>query len=353
MSTFSACFLGCGRINEKHLALLRALRPGTRLAVASRDPKTAETYARKTGVPRWFGSYDEALDARYDLYVVGTLPSAHHGLVKRIVAAGHHCLVEKPVFSSLEEFQDLWPLLFSSRGLFMVAENLHFAPFQRRLKQVMADPALGRPLMMDLTRLGRSRPKGWRLDPREMPLGALHEGGVHWIRRLLDLASALESDGQSHVLDVMAYSPQPPVTATPHEDTMMVVARHRSGLTTRLLHTWAVPWRFPLFDASKLLCEHGAVYFDARGLYGRSYGPKGRRLLAPNVRDAGGYRAMWQAFVESLETQSPPPLPLRTIYDDFAYMDAAYRSLRSGRPEAPRPPLPESGVTTASVGPSL
>ena len=114
-----------------------------------------------------------------------------------------------------------------------------------------------------------------------MPLGALHEGGVHWIRRLLDLASVFENGQVDHVVDVYGVAPPAPVTPTPGEDTMMITARHRSGLTSRLLHTWAAPWRFLPFDASKLLLENGALYFDARGVYGRLTRPPGGRSSGP------------------------------------------------------------------------
>jgi predicted dehydrogenase len=173
-----------------------------------------------------------------------------------------------------------------------------------------------------------------------MPLGALHEGGVHWIRRLLDLASAFEADEIDQIIDVYAAGPAAPVTAAPGEDTTMVIARHRSGLTSRLFHTWAVPWRFPLFDASKVLCAEGAVYFDGRGVYGRAYGPDGRRLLWPSLRDAAGFAAMWREFLASVEEERPPALTLEHVFADFAYMDAAYRSRNTGRAEVPvRPPI--------------
>jgi len=118
----------------------------------------------------------------------------------------------------------------------------------------------------------------------------------------------------------------------------MVVARHRSGLTSRLLHTWAVPWRFVPFDTSKVLLENGALYFDARGIYGRSYGPTGSRWLWPSVRDAGGYAAMWRDFLAAAESGRAPELTLEQTFADFAYLDAAYRSKASGRPETPKRP---------------
>src|SRR5262249_24050020 len=159
---------------------------------------------------------------------------------------------------------------------------------------------LGRPLVLDLVRLGRSRPSGWRADPAEMPLGALHEGGVHWIRKLLDLAAVVEGGQLDHVAHVYAVAPPAPGTPTPGRGTTLVVARHRSGLVSRLLHTWAAPWRLPPFDMSKVLLEHGALYFDARGIFGRVYAPAGRSFLWPDLRDAGGTQAMWRDFLAAV-----------------------------------------------------
>ena len=321
-----------------------------RIGVASRDPAKARAFQAEITAADGFGSYNAALASRYDVIAIVVPPRLHAGLVGQALAAGKHVLVEKPAFDSLEELEALWPRLTAATTTVMVAENLHFAPYQRRLRALLADRALGRPLLLELTRLGRSAPAGWRADPAEMPLGALHEGGVHWIRRLMDLASAFEPSPADHVVDVTAFAPPAPVTTTPGEDTMLVVARHRSGLISRLLHTWAVPWRFPPFDASKVLLERGALYFDARGLGGRFYDQHGGgQFVWPALRDAGGYAAMWRSFLDSVETGAPPALSLELAFADFAYLDAAYRSARGGgaavvprRPPA-LGPVPASG----------
>jgi predicted dehydrogenase len=338
MSDVSVCFLGCGNINARHIRTLRRLRSSAAVAVASRDLERARAFGRRVGARDAFGSYDEGIRSAYDIVVVGVPPSAHRPLVEAALAAGKHLLIEKPAFASLADFVALWPALAAHRGTVMVAENLHFAPFQRRLEACLRDAALGRPLILDLVRLGRARPTGWRADPAEMPLGALHEGGVHWIRRLMGLAAAFEPSPVDHVVDVYAAGPPAPVTATPGEDTTMVVARHRSGLVSRLLHTWAVPWRFPLFDTSKLLTERGALYFDARGIFGRLYLPDHRQMLWPELRDAAGFTAMWGHFLECADTGRRPELSLEHVFADFAYLDAAYRSRASGRAETPATP---------------
>ena len=347
MSAPSVCFLGCGAMSARHIRTLRRLRPGLTVGVASRDAQRAQSFGGRVGAKDCFGSYETAIASSYDVIAVVVPPSAHRALVEQAVRAGKHVLVEKPAFNSLAELETLWPLLKSAAGVVMVAENLHFAPFHRKLAGLVRAPALGRPLLLDLIRLGRSAPRGWRADPAEMPLGALHEGGVHWIRRLMDFAAVFEADATDHVLDVSAFAPPAPVTTTPGEDTMMVVARHRSGLVSRLFHTWAVPWRFPPFDASKILLEHGALYFDARGLGARFYAPGGRRFVMPSVRDAGGFREMWRHFLSCVEARRPPDLTLEHVFADFAYLDAAYRSTRSHRPEAPSrpPPLAQGPVS--------
>lgn len=337
MSDVSVCFLGCGKINARHIGTLRRLRPRAAVAVASRDLGRARAFAEKVRAKDAFGSYEEAIRSGYEVIVIGVPPSAHRPLVEAALAAGKHLLIEKPVFNAFEDLVALWPAMKNHRGAVMVAENLHYAPFHRRIKRLLRNPELGRPLLVDLVRLGRNRPAGWRADPTEMPLGALHEGGVHWIRRLMDMASAFESSETDHVQDVFAVGPPTAITGAPGEDTTMVVARHRSGLTSRLFHSWAVPWRFLPFDVSKVFLEHGAVYFEARGLFGRHYGPDGGGLLWPELGDPAGFRAMWHDLLAAVDDGKAPELTLEHIFADFAYMDAAYRSRASGRPETPRP----------------
>ena len=339
------CFLGAGRISVKHIATLRKLRPDARVAIASRDDARAREFARRHRLADAYGSYEQAIRSPYEVLVVATPPSSHRQLVEAALDGGKHLLIEKPVFNSFGELLALWPRLVAATSVVMVAENVHFAPFHRRLRRLLQDDLrqLGPPLFIDVVRFGRSSPTGWRADEAEMALGALHEGGVHWIRRLMDLAAIFEADPADHVVDVAAYGPEAPLTATPREDTTMVVARHRSGVTSRLLHSWAVPWRLPVFDPSRVLLRDGALYFDARGLYGRFYGSRGRRWLWPSVADHSGFRAMWSHFLGRIEAQAAPELPLERIFADFSYLDAAYRARATKAIVQPvRVPLPKS-----------
>ena len=66
--------------------------------------------------------------------VVCTPNKMHYQPTLDALAAGKHVLVEKPAFNALEEFEALWPRLKAAKTTVMVAENLHFAPYQRRLR---------------------------------------------------------------------------------------------------------------------------------------------------------------------------------------------------------------------------
>ena len=183
-------------MNARHIRLFKRLRPGSAFAVASRDPDRARAFGGDRAPRIASAATRRRWPPATTALVIGDAAARHTPTsIEAALAAGKHLLIEKPVLARFDELERLWPVLKRSGRTVMVAENLHYAPFHRRLKALLARPALGRPLILDLIRLGRSKPTGWRADPAEMPLGALHEGGVHWIRRLLDLAAVFEPDG--------------------------------------------------------------------------------------------------------------------------------------------------------------
>ena len=47
---------------------------------------------------------------------------------------------------------------------------------------------------------------------------------------------------------------------------------------------------------------------------------------------------MWSDFLGAIESGRPTELTLEQLFADFAYLDAAYRSKASGRPETPKQP---------------
>lgn len=328
----SICFLGTGKICGRHAKIVKKLRPDARLAVASRDEGRARAFKEQHGLDASFGSYDAAMGSDFSTIVIGIPPRYHRELIEAALDEGKHLLIEKPIVNSLQEFKDLWPKLTASRGVVMVGENHWFAPFHRKIRACLEGNDFGRPLFIELIKLGRQKTSGWRQDAAEMPLGALHEGGVHWIRRLLDLANLYEDDPSNGVLGVTAHMPPQSLSGVPFEDTMIATARHKSGIISRLFHTWGMPRRGTFMDMSKIQLEKGAVYFDSRGIIGWVFGGK-PKIIFPPLSDFGGFIAMWRHFLDCVEHGRKPDVTLEDIFLDFAYLDAAYRSCETKREE--------------------
>ena len=89
--------LGTGDINTRFLAGARLTDAADFVAVGSRTATRAGDFAKRHGIPRALGSYEELLaDADVEA-VYNTLPnSLHHEWTLKSLAAGKHVLCEKP-----------------------------------------------------------------------------------------------------------------------------------------------------------------------------------------------------------------------------------------------------------------
>jgi len=67
---------------------------------------------------------------------------------------------------------------------------------------------------------------------------------------------------EDSVINVLAVTSPVKLAPNDGEDTSAVVARHRSGLVSRLFHTWGIQRRSHCFDISQCMLARGSVYFD-------------------------------------------------------------------------------------------
>jgi predicted dehydrogenase len=325
------CVLGCGAIARRHARALRAL--GTvDLLFASRDRQRAEAFRRAFGGAGAFGDYEEACASPLVDAVFDCTPHALHLANARLATAhGKHLLVEKPAARNLVELDAMMAAVGAAGVIAMVAENYHFKPMVRVFRDVIASGDIGRPLLLELNRTNRSAVRGWRADAEMMGGGALLEGGVHWINYLVSL-------GGSEVRDVLAVRPTVPYAAVaPFEDTVEVVVKFANGAIGKLLHSWYLKNRLKGVQFSKLYGTDGNIVFETNGLLLVVAG-KRTRVRFPGVRDLMGYDGMLRHFVACVTDGATPAMSLAVARRDLAIVEAAYRSLDTGRFETPAPP---------------
>jgi D-xylose 1-dehydrogenase (NADP+, D-xylono-1,5-lactone-forming) len=114
------------------------------LAVASRDKKRAEEYARSWEIERAYGSYDELLADPEIEAVYNPLPNTMHVEWSiKALEAGKHVLCEKPMSRNAAEVERAFEIAGRNARILSEAFMYRHNPQTRRLKQLVGDGAIG------------------------------------------------------------------------------------------------------------------------------------------------------------------------------------------------------------------
>jgi D-xylose 1-dehydrogenase (NADP+, D-xylono-1,5-lactone-forming) len=114
------------------------------LAVASRDNKRAEEYARNWEIERAYGSYEELLADSEIEAVYNPLPNTMHVEWSiKALEAGKHVLCEKPMSRNAAEVERAFEVAERNGRILSEAFMYRHNPQTRRLKQLVGDGAIG------------------------------------------------------------------------------------------------------------------------------------------------------------------------------------------------------------------
>jgi predicted dehydrogenase len=136
--------LGAGYILQAHAKAVQQL-PGAHLAaVCDVSRSRAEAAAASFGIPKAFTSLDEMLAAGVDVVHVLVPPQLHIDLTRRILEAGVHAFVEKPMGLDSRACMDLAALAEARGRQLGVNHNFLFTPAYERLRGMLKDGSIGR-----------------------------------------------------------------------------------------------------------------------------------------------------------------------------------------------------------------
>jgi predicted dehydrogenase len=139
-------------INRKLIPGAQASPDVDLLSVASRDQRRAEAYAREWGIERAYGSY-EALLADPDIEAVYIpLPNSMHAEWSiRSLEAGKHVLCEKPFSRTPADVEAAFDAADRAGRFLSEAFMYRHNPQTARLRQLLADGAIGEPRLVRST----------------------------------------------------------------------------------------------------------------------------------------------------------------------------------------------------------
>jgi len=141
--------IGSQFVTSIHAEALRACAQADLRAVASPTPGNAEAFAKRHGIAKHFTDYRELLKLQdVDMVVVGVPNDLHCAITLAAAAAGKHVVMEKPLCLNLAEADQMIAACRKAKVKLMYAEELCFAPKYVRLKALLDEGALGRPILL-------------------------------------------------------------------------------------------------------------------------------------------------------------------------------------------------------------
>jgi len=145
MSAVKWGIISTAEINEKGDPRRTRVGEGRVVAVASRDQGRADEYARRWEIERAYGSYEALLeDAEVEAVYISLPNNLHCEWSIRALEAGKHVLCEKPLTRHPEEVEAAFDAAARNGRFLCEAFMYRHNPQTHRLRQLVADGAIGR-----------------------------------------------------------------------------------------------------------------------------------------------------------------------------------------------------------------
>ncbi|MBO9532543.1 MAG: Gfo/Idh/MocA family oxidoreductase [Solirubrobacteraceae bacterium] len=148
--------VGLGRMGEYHFNVWSRLDGARVIAIAEPDLERFQTVTgpAQREIDRHADWHD--LIARGDIDAISIVaPSSLHGeIATAALAAGIHCLVEKPIATTVPDAVAMTAAAERAGKILTVGHVERFNPAARKLRQLLADGALGRVYRVHATRVG-------------------------------------------------------------------------------------------------------------------------------------------------------------------------------------------------------
>lgn len=180
-----AGIIGTGFIGPVHVEALRRL--GVQVTALCDLPDRVKAAAARQAIPLSFSNYRDLLASPEIDVVHITAPNRFHcEMALAALAAGKHCVCEKPLAMSTAETARILHQASRARTVFALNYNVRFYPAILQLRHLVRHGELGDIIHVNGSYfqdwLFKDTDYNWRLLPREGgPLRAVADIGTHWL----------------------------------------------------------------------------------------------------------------------------------------------------------------------------
>ncbi|NOT60386.1 MAG: Gfo/Idh/MocA family oxidoreductase [Acidobacteria bacterium] len=192
--------IGCGDIARKRVTpALRELANSELIAVSRAQANLAAAFAQEFGARRWYADWRELL-ADDEIHAVYLATPVHLHAEQTIAAAeaGKHVLCEKPMALSVAECDRMLAACQTHGVQLGIAYYRHSYQVLHRIKTLLADGVIGRPVVAQINAFERfnpapDHPRHWFVKKELAGGGPMMDFGCHRIEVLLNLLGPIAS----------------------------------------------------------------------------------------------------------------------------------------------------------------
>ncbi|HEX7473867.1 MAG TPA: Gfo/Idh/MocA family oxidoreductase [Candidatus Limnocylindrales bacterium] len=331
--------LGSGFIADFYLAGARLVADAAVVANYSRSAERGAALAARYGIARTYDTIDALCAADDVQLVIVALPNhLHLEAVRAATAHGRAVVCTKPLGRNAAEAAEMVRLVRAAGVMGGYAENIAFSPDLGKMREIVDSGAIGRILSIR-AREGHSGPHAahfWDADTAGG--GALLDMGCHGIEEVRILVGK-----DVRVSDVFAWGATlVHGDKTTGDDNAIALLRLEDGRVMTIEASWSA--KGGLEGRTEISGTGGRIVTDTLSTSIRAFLETPAGYLAEKTdADTGwvfpiadearvhGYDAQIRHFVEAFRGGTRPSETFEDGYVVNSIIDAAYRSMRSGR----------------------
>ena len=225
MSIVNVGLIGAGRIGKLHAEHLAFRIPEARLlAVADVYLEAAQRCAETLGVPDAFQDHRPILEnPAIDAVVICSSTNTHAQLIEEAAATGKHIFCEKPIDFDLARIDRALKAVDDAGVKLMVGFNRRFDPNFKRVRDLVAEGAVGTPHILKIT----SR------DPSPPPIAYVKVSGGIFLDMTIhdfDMARYLIGSEVNEVYVAAGVMVDPAIGEAGDVDTAVITLRFANGV---------------------------------------------------------------------------------------------------------------------------
>jgi len=305
-------------------------------AISRRSMAKAEESAREWKVPLALDSVEKLCSSpEVDAVFVTTPNSMHLPDVLTAVACGKPVLCEKPMAMNAGECRQMVEAARKAKVLLGIAHVFRFEDSVNRIRERLATGHIGRPVYARSEfafMAGVEHPRTWIHDPALAGGGPIADVGVHCVDTLRYIL-------QDEVVRVSARG-VPDNHSGKLEATAVLTLEFARKTLAAVLVSYAAEYRSPL----EIIGSQGVLRADDCLNVERPVTVQLRRggtvVESESLSNQYAYARQVDIFADAVEGKSRFPIPGEEGWQNQEILDAAYRSIQSGKaedvPQVPR-----------------